>query len=82
VNQLLRTVLIFGAAACGGLACSDPDVREPTNLEEVVQQYESGEISRDDFLAEIAAFDDDESLGQTLSGTLAASTLVHARSEP
>lgn len=82
MNPILRIVLITGGIACVGVACGDPDVREPTDLEEVVQQYESGEISRDDYLAEIAAFEDDEGLGQTLSGTLQNSTLVHARSEP
>tara|TARA_R110002096_G_scaffold171490_4_gene344466 strand:+ start:86243 stop:87712 length:1470 start_codon:yes stop_codon:yes gene_type:complete len=73
----LRIVLVLGAVACG-----DPGGREPTDLEAVVLQYESGETSRDEYLAAIAAFEDDGSLGQRLSGTLQASTLVHARSEP
>ncbi len=73
---------LSGILSILAIGCSSPSVREPTALEEVVRQYESGEISRDEYLWAISEFEDDGSVSQRLSGTLQVSTLVHARAAP
>jgi parallel beta-helix repeat protein len=75
-------------AACGLLAfgCGD-DIGPPGGdridaLEELVEAYEAGEISRDSFRAGIAGFPDDPELDLVLPRLVAFTTLLTARDEP
>ena len=65
-------------SACGETpAAPDP----PTDLEQLVNDYEDGVISREDYIGAIAMFEDDGGPGE-LSGTLSASRLLSARPDP
>lgn len=67
---------------CLGLpfACGD-NLQPPTPLEEIVESYESGASSRDDYLSAIAMLDDDGGASR-LSGRLKETRLLSARPEP
>jgi hypothetical protein len=81
VRAPLVCVLVLVLAGCGD------DIRPPNAnridaLEELVEAYESGAISRDDFRAGIAAFPDDPELDLVLPRLIPFTTLLTARDEP
>lgn len=88
-NYFSLVLLLAFGAGCGdnnNSLCPDgaqmPDgAIDPLSLREVVNRYESGELTRDEYLSAIADYEDD---GQSslLSGTLCGARLLFARAEP
>jgi hypothetical protein len=78
VSRALVTVLAVG---CGDDLRPEGSGRIDA-LEELVEAYESGAISRDTFRAGIAAFPDDPELDPVLPRLIAFTTLLTARDEP
>ncbi len=77
----MKLSIAIGVILIAG-ACGDNIKIGPTELEALVDSYEEGGISRQDYLVALSDFEDDGSIGQTLSGRLGHTVLLHARAEP
>ncbi len=79
-RELIAGLLVL-AAACGD-DLRPVDANRIDALEELVEAYESGAISRDTFRARIAEFPDDPELDSVLPRLVGFTTLLTARAEP
>jgi len=79
--RLLAVVVALPAViACGG-GDSGPDARPRTPLEKLVDDYENGVISRDEFRTALGTFED-SGIPSVLTDDFLQSTLLKARAEP